>query len=68
MYKKALNKALGSNSKSEQFIKLLQEFIKDSEPDSEEINQDDNTSDKRILIFQSQCYRIQKNDAIKDVL
>ena len=49
MYKKALNKALGSNSRSEQLINLLQEFAEDDGMDSDEsneINQDGDTSDK----------------------
>jgi len=49
MYKKALNKALQSNSKSEKLINLLQEFAEDDGTDSDEsneINQDDDTSDK----------------------
>ena len=48
MYKKALNKALRSNFKSEQLINLLQEFT-ESESDLEdlnEINQEDEIIDK----------------------
>ncbi|CAB5193823.1 unnamed protein product [Rhizophagus irregularis] len=39
MYKKVLNKVLGSNSKSEQLINLLQEFMEDGESDFEELNE-----------------------------
>ncbi|RGB32222.1 hypothetical protein C1646_743972 [Rhizophagus diaphanus] len=52
MYKKVLNKALGSNSKSEQLINLLQEFTEDGESDFEELNEineinpEDEISDK----------------------
>jgi len=52
MYKKALNKALGSNSKSEQLINLLQEFAEDEESDFEdlyEINQEDEINDKENI-------------------
>ncbi|CAB4441699.1 unnamed protein product [Rhizophagus irregularis] len=41
MYKKALNKALQSNSKSEQLISLLQEFTEDGESDLDELNEID---------------------------
>ncbi|PKY23893.1 hypothetical protein RhiirB3_412434, partial [Rhizophagus irregularis] len=50
VYKKALNKALQTTSKSEQLISLLQEFADDKndddETDSEEFYQYDDTSDK----------------------
>lgn len=55
MYKKALNKALQSNSKSEQLINLLQEFTEDGESDLDvdeldEINhQDDEMSNKENI-------------------
>uniref|UniRef100_U9TZE7 MULE transposase domain-containing protein n=1 Tax=Rhizophagus irregularis (strain DAOM 181602 / DAOM 197198 / MUCL 43194) TaxID=747089 RepID=U9TZE7_RHIID len=38
MYKKALNKALQSNSKSEQLINLLQEFTEDGELDLDKLD------------------------------
>ena len=41
MYKKALNKALQSNSKSEQLISLLQDFTEDGESDLDELNEID---------------------------
>jgi hypothetical protein len=49
VYKKALHKAIGSNSKSEQLINLLQEFTEDVESDFEEldeINQEDEIGNK----------------------
>ncbi|CAB4374885.1 unnamed protein product [Rhizophagus irregularis] len=50
VYKKALNKALQTTSKSEQLISLLQEFADDKndndETDSEEFYQYDDISDK----------------------
>ena len=53
MYKKALNKALQSNSKSEQLINLLQEFTEDRESDLDELDdinyQEDETSDKENI-------------------
>ncbi|CAB4383030.1 unnamed protein product [Rhizophagus irregularis] len=44
MYKKALNKALRSNSKSEQLINLLQEFTEDGKSDFEELNEINETN------------------------
>ncbi|CAB5384559.1 unnamed protein product [Rhizophagus irregularis] len=50
MYKKALNKALGSNSKSEQLINLLQEFTEDGESDFEELNEINETNPEDEII------------------
>ncbi|CAB4416453.1 unnamed protein product [Rhizophagus irregularis] len=49
-YKKALSKALQTNSKSQKLINLLQEFIENEEIDEysdlkDEFQQDDNTND-----------------------
>ncbi|CAB4417353.1 unnamed protein product [Rhizophagus irregularis] len=41
VYKKALNKTLRFNSKSEQLISLLQEFTEDGESDLDELNEID---------------------------
>jgi hypothetical protein len=52
IYKKALNKALQSNSKSQQLINLLQEFTEDRDSDSDEsydINQEDEIYGKENL-------------------
>ena len=50
MYKKALNKALQTSSKSNQLINLLQEFAEEDDDeyqsDSNELNQVNNTNDK----------------------
>uniref|UniRef100_U9UC59 Uncharacterized protein n=1 Tax=Rhizophagus irregularis (strain DAOM 181602 / DAOM 197198 / MUCL 43194) TaxID=747089 RepID=U9UC59_RHIID len=50
MYKKALNKALGSNSKLEQLINLLQEFTEDGESDFEELNEINETNPEDEII------------------
>ncbi|PKK78769.1 hypothetical protein RhiirC2_831514 [Rhizophagus irregularis] len=50
MYKKALNKALGSNSKSEQLINLLQEFTENGESDFEELNEINETNPEDEII------------------
>ncbi|CAG8542400.1 1955_t:CDS:2, partial [Racocetra fulgida] len=50
MYKKVLNKALDNHSKSQQLIKLLEEFIEEADnnnlSDSKESSQGDSISDK----------------------
>ncbi|PKY43948.1 hypothetical protein RhiirA4_511775 [Rhizophagus irregularis] len=63
------NKALRSNSNSEQLIELLQEFTEVEKSDSEElneINQEDGISDKLILTLWYQMSRNPKKDVIKD--
>ncbi|CAB5115735.1 unnamed protein product [Rhizophagus irregularis] len=71
VYKKALNKALQTTSKSEQLISLLQEFADDKndddETDSEEFYQYDDTSDKEnfdpsIPLLQNPKKRCGKGD------